>query len=226
MREFNFDPAALRESFDRLYSKGKTVANEQVVSVRHILSGLYLGKLNETTVTAIAIAAMGNPKTPKGKAIEKLGGLNDRNVPGGDAMRKVIKASLAVMDYRYTQGENGDAVEVTGFADIVGAFIDNEKGAPKGIYALEAVVKALWQDACPEAAPSEGDASEGDASEGEGEPQGEPASLADIAFALAAQIAETPVSELSDASAALAALHDAINAASDRIAESEARKVA
>lgn len=224
----NFDLIETRASFDRLKAKGTAAANEQVVVVRNALTGLLTGAASETSLTVVALAAYGNPMTPKGKPITKLGGLNERNVPGSDAMRKALKAAFEVNEARQfpqVNAETGETalVPVPGAYELIVSFIDKEKGAPKGIHALATAVKALWVDAAGPAATASDDSADDSDSDSDSVPGDDSVPGATLATALATMaqtIDGAPTSELAACEQQIVALFKALNAASDRIAAS------
>lgn len=231
MSNLSFNVETARECFDKLRTKGVAADNEKRNAIGHILSALLTGSMGESGLTTIILAAFGNPKTAGNKPVTTVAGLASpkNNIAGGDVMRQAWKAAFAINEMRFypVTNEAGETeiVAVPGADAAIAAFINGDKGAPKGIYALKSAIAALQADAM-------GDAAKAGKPQGEGEGEskidtsdtsdtsdtGGAPELEALATAMAERIAQTNGGELWRASDALAAMRAAIDAAFDRIA--------
>src|SRR3546814_11044159 len=98
------------------------------------LGGLKAGNVTQSALTVTALAAHGNPKTPKGKAVDSINGL--RYAKGGEAARNCFKAIFEIDDNVKAYGEAVPAI-----GEAVDAYVSKADGAAKGLYALRDAVQ-------------------------------------------------------------------------------------
>src|SRR3546814_6964619 len=89
----------------------------------------------QAALTVAALAAHGNPKTPKCKAVDSINGL--RYAKGGEAARNCFKAIFEIDDNVKAYGEAVPAI-----GEAVDAYVSKADGAAKGLYALRDAVRA------------------------------------------------------------------------------------
>src|SRR3546814_20793190 len=70
-----FRSVALGADIRKLRENGVAVANKSDDVARMALGGLKAGNVTQSALTVTALAAHGNPKTPKGKAVDSINGL-------------------------------------------------------------------------------------------------------------------------------------------------------
>src|SRR3546814_19782426 len=102
------------------------------------LGGLKAGNVTQSALTVTALAAHGNPKTPKGKAVDSINGL--RYAKGGEAARNCFKAIFEIDDNVKAYGEAVPAI-----GEAVDAYVRQADGAAKGLDALRDEVRARGQ---------------------------------------------------------------------------------
>jgi hypothetical protein len=189
--------------------------------------GLLSGAVTVGIVTASLITVFGNPKTPAGKASDKLSCL--QYAKGGDAARKtaekVFKAFAAANGTVETEAGPVASPLAVAFRPIAVAYATGASDAPKSLRALmtalAAAEKAIADAIIPE-------------SEGEGDNEGEAETAAPVQSPLATmlgaitlRLSEATVDEISAASAEIESLSTAIVAALDRAtATPDAEKIA
>src|SRR3546814_12566967 len=84
----------------------------------------------QAALTVAALAAHGNPKTPKGKAVDSINGL--RYAKGGEAARNCFKAIFEIDDNVKAYGEAVPAI-----GEAVDAYVSKAAGAAKGLRSEE-----------------------------------------------------------------------------------------
>jgi hypothetical protein len=196
--------------------RSKAVSSENAATplARSILAAMVAGVATETTVTVMVLHSFGNPKSPKGKQLEKLSGSGD-HVPGFGATRKTIASIFDVFaNIDFDAPREVDEVTV-GAGDIrkaVVAFILKEEGAPKSLRALREAVKASIAAHIAATAPDNSEAvAEAEAAQ-EGGSTEAPVSLVDRVNALSvAYQAASPEAKVA-AHTALEALFAMVNA--------------
>src|SRR3546814_16910829 len=105
---FTFDAVALGADIRKLRENGVAVANKSDDVARMALGGLKAGNVTQSALTVTALAAHGNPKTPKGKAVDSINGL--RYAKGGEAARNCFKAIFEIDDNVKAYGEAVPAI--------------------------------------------------------------------------------------------------------------------
>lgn len=225
-----FNPENARECFDKLRVKGVAADNEKRNAIAHILAALITGSMGEATLTKLVLAAYGNPKTAKGKPVTTVAGLASpaNNIAGGDVMRQAWKAAFAVNEMRFYPVTNAEGetelCAVPGADALIAAFINGDKGAPKGIYALKNAVSALQSEAM--GALTKADTPQG---EGEGEEKADsadtapsaPSAPADMLAAMADYVRNIKGEDIAALASAIAELRAACDEALDHAANSE-----
>src|SRR3546814_790122 len=206
---FTFDAVALGADIRKLRENGVAVANKSDDVARMALGGLKAGNVTQSALTVTALAAHGNPKTPKGKAVDSINGL--RYAKGGEAARNCFKAIFEIDDNVKAYGEAVPAI-----GEAVDAYVSKADGAAKGLYALRdavrALVKAKLQADDPAAAEDE---AKQESEAGETAP---PASVADTVAAMVAYVDGMSIDDIAANQEGLTALMAAIEAAAGRIA--------
>lgn len=133
---FKFDPVAFGADIAKLRENGVAVANKTDDVARHALGGLRAGELTQSAVTIAALAAHGNPKTPKGKAVDSINGL--RYAKGGEAARNCFRAVFEIDDNVKAYGEALPAI-----GEAIDAYVEKADGAAKGLFVLRDAVRAM-----------------------------------------------------------------------------------
>lgn len=208
---FVFDPVALGTDIRKLRENGVAVANKSDDVARMALGGLKAGAVTQSALTVTALAAHGNPKTPKGKAVETINGL--RYAKGGEAARNCFKAIFEIDDNLKVYGEDVPAI-----GEAIDAFIDKAEGAAKGLYALRDAVRALVKAKLQADDPASADAEKEAESEAETDAAPPPASVADTVAAMVAYIDGLGIDDIAANQEALMQLMASIEAAASRIA--------
>src|SRR3546814_16143368 len=121
---FTFDAVALGADIRKLRENGVAVANKSDDVARMALGGLKAGNVTQSALTVTALAAHGNPKTPKGKAVDSINGL--RYAKGGEAARNCLQAIFDIDDNVQAYGE---AVPAT--TKAVEPHVDTAEGAAR-----------------------------------------------------------------------------------------------
>ncbi len=220
---FTFDAVALGSDIRKLRENGVAVANKSDDVARMALGGLKAGAVTQSALTVTALAAHGNPKTPKGKAVDSINGL--RYAKGGEAARNCFRAIYEIDDNFKAYGEAVPAI-----GEAIDAFVTKAEGAAKGLFVLRdnvrALVKAKLQADDPEAAKQEAEA------EAEGKAEGEAAKLSPTEHAkgvlasVAEYIGKLPADVLADVQGELVAVMAAIETASASLAPVEHKEAA
>lgn len=133
---FKFNPVAFGADIAKLRENGVAVANKTDDVARHALGGLRAGELTQSAVTIAALAAHGNPKTPKGKAVDSINGL--RYAKGGEAARNCFRAVFEIDDNVKAYGEALPAI-----GEAIDAYVEKADGAAKGLFVLRDAVRAM-----------------------------------------------------------------------------------
>src|SRR3546814_19047815 len=123
---FTFDAVALGADIRKLRENGVAVANKSDDVARMALGGLKAGNVTQSALTVTALAAHGNPKTPKGKAVDSINGL--RYAKGGEAARNCFKAIFEIDDNVKAYG-----AAVPALGEAVDAYVSKADGAAKGL---------------------------------------------------------------------------------------------
>lgn len=200
---FGDDVKAFRSSAVTSENKGNTASKSLLAS---LVSGVY----TEALAVASILHAFGNPKTPKGKAIETLSGL--RNFTGGDAVRK-----MADTCFRIFGNIDADKVAPEGATDwqpairpLVVSYILGDEGAPKSLRALNDAVSGALRSYVKATQPDNADAEADNAADADAPPAQQ--SLTDRTLALMVAYEAATHEERVAAHEAIAALFDMVNA--------------
>ncbi|WOF44349.1 hypothetical protein KNJ79_05300 [Sphingopyxis indica] len=209
-----FDAVALGADIRKLRENGVAVANKSDDVARMALAGLKAGEVTQSALTVTALAAHGNPKTPKGKAVDSINGL--RYAKGGEAARNCFRAIFEIDDNLKTYGEALPAI-----GEAIDAYVAKADGAAKGLYvlrdAVRAAVKAKLQADDPAAAEQEAKA-EGEAEADGAAPPADPTAHAQGVLASVAEyIASLPVDVLAAVQMELLAVREAVDTAAASI---------
>lgn len=127
-----------------------TSENKATPFARAILASLVAGTQTQALVTSAVLHNFGNPKSPKGKPLDKLTASGD-HIVGFGATRKAVTAAFDVFDNIDADAfgnvlEDGDGTErapgAAAIRPLVYSFILNETGSPKSLAALVSAVKS------------------------------------------------------------------------------------
>jgi hypothetical protein len=206
---FKFDPVAFGADIAKLRENGVAVANKTDDVARHALGGLRAGELTQSAVTIAALAAHGNPKTPKGKAVDSINGL--RYAKGGEAARNCFRAVFEIDDNVKAYGES-----LPGIGEAIDAYVEKADGAAKGLFvlrdAIRAMVKAKLQADDPASAEGEAKAEAEAEAKGEAKPELSPVEHAQgVLSSVAEYIASLPADVLAAVEAELLAVRQAVD---------------
>lgn len=185
-------------------SAAVTSENRATPLARSLLAALLAETSTKAFIVTAVLLAFGNPKSLKGKVLDKLSGSGDY-LPGFGATRKTVDAIFTVYDN----------MNATGARDAIVAFILQSEGAAKSLRALrETVMAAVKADA--EAASGDNSEAEADAKAAEAEAKGEtpaaPVSLNDRVNALIVAYGAADAEAKAEAHDALQALFALVNA--------------
>lgn len=202
-------------------SAAVTSENRATPLARSLLGALVAGTATPALVVSMVIHAFGNPKTPKGKAIDKLSGSGDY-LPGWGATRKTVTGILALFENIDVDAPRN--VEVDGETVIVGegkvretivSFILEGEGSPRSFRALQEAVRAhvsaFTASLSPDNSEAEAEA-EGAAAEERGEAPAKSMTLKERAEALIVAYGAASPEERAEAQDALTALFLAVDA--------------
>jgi len=206
---FKFDPVAFGADIAKLRENGVAVANKTDDVARHALGGLRAGELTQSAVTIAALAAHGNPKTPKGKAVDSINGL--RYAKGGEAARNCFRAVFEIDDNVKAYGAALPAI-----GEAIDAYVEKADGAAKGLFvlrdAIRAMVKAKLQEDDPASADGEAKAEAEAEAESPEKPELSPTEHAQgVLSSVAEYIASLPADVLAAVEAELLAVRQAVD---------------
>lgn len=211
---FKFDPVAFGADIAKLRENGVAVANKTDDVARHALGGLRAGELTQSAVTIAALAAHGNPKTPKGKAVDSINGL--RYAKGGEAARNCFRAVFEIDDNVKAYGEALPAI-----GEAIDAYVEKTDGAAKGLFvlrdAVRAMLKAKLQADDPKSAEVEAEVEAEAKAEVEAEAKGE--SVQEAISGMIGYIHNLSVEDIAANEESLANLMAVIRVASERLAD-------
>lgn len=201
-------------------SAAVTSENRATPLARSVLAAMVAGSMTETTLTVAVLHSFGNPKTPKGKPLDKLSGSGD-HLPGFGATRKTVAAIVDIfanidadkpvpVDPEQPEGETIGEGKVR---SIVISFILNEQGAPKSLRALREAVRAAIAAHVAATSPDNSDAvEENEQQEQQEQEQQAPMSLIDRVNALTVAYQAASPEERVAAHDALQTLFSKVNA--------------
>lgn len=126
----------LKASFENVIGKGATLVNASSSMAFDALAGLRSNSVSWDDVIVIAIAACGNPKTKKGEPVMTLRACT--SVKGGTALRQALDKVKKIWEL---------CGKVEGVDDAIDAYLNKDKGAPRGIDGLRKQVFALQKAA-------------------------------------------------------------------------------
>ena len=127
--------------------RSKAIASHNAATplARKVLASLMAGALTQGKVTLAALAAYGNPKTPKGKPCTTLSGL--RYAEAGEAMKKTLEKVFYLDDVRAigSSKDSSEADKTLGAAvnAVLTDFVLEREGAPKSLSAVLTQVEEL-----------------------------------------------------------------------------------
>lgn len=199
--------ATLGADLKAFRSASVTGENKGNIAAKSLLAALVSGVMTEVTATAAILHAFGNPKSPKGKALDKLTASGDR-LPGFGAVRKMAADCFRIftnIDADSVIVGEGEGAIGGAIRPLVVAFILGEDNAPKSLRALVQAVNDAIRAYTKATQPANDGEDEG---EGEGEGDAAPAgqSLTDRALALMVAFEAATVEEKAAAFEAFSAL--------------------
>lgn len=213
-----------------------TSENRGTPFARAILASLVAGTQTPALVTSAVLHAFGNPKSPKGKPLDKLSGSGD-HVVGFGATRKTVSTAFEIFDNidadapRAAIGEVDAIPGAAAIRPLVVSFILNEAGAPKSLAALASAVKTAIAAHTASIMPANDEAKE----ENEEAAKTDPVTPAAVNLTIAQRIADLIVAIQadpealaagSDADNAIGTLYETINATYAFLAEADAEPMA
>ena len=198
-----------------------TSENRGTPFARAILASLVSGTQTPALVVSAVLHAFGNPKSPKGKPLDKLSGSGD-HVVGFGATRKTVSTAFEIFDNidadapRPAMGDDVPAVPgAAAIRPLVVSFILNEANAPKSLAALASAVKSAIAAHTASVMPSNEEAKEEneEATKGNATPTVAPLTVAQRIAELIVAIQADPESLVAggDADNAVTALYATIN---------------
>ena len=207
---FKFDPVTFGADIRKLRENGVAVANKQDDVARQALGGLRASVLTQSAITIAALAAHGNPKSPKGKLAETISGL--QYAKGGEAARNCLRAVFDIDDNVRVYGNDVPAIGAA-----IDAYVSKADGAAKGYKALQAAVKALVKTHLEQLDPDQSE-SEAKAEAENKANDSEPANVFDTIGAMIDYVEGLSADDVNMNQSQLVALMAAITNASQRVA--------
>jgi hypothetical protein len=217
MTKVTFDAASFGSDIVNLKRATTGVDNASNRVARSAFAALLTGAMDQSAITTAVLAAYGNPKKKNGKASSSLSIL--RTI-GAEPAEKAFIAVFAIFG-KTVAGED-DCEKTQAFrADVrkaIVGYVLEEKDAPKRLYALRDIIKAMEAEYIASLMPEVTEEAEADAkAEAEAtQSEAKADTLADMANKLTLALESADVAAIIAAESAIAALANAINAAAVR----------